>query len=327
MTADLSGNERYRERKSALCLYAQLLLGMTLYARFRGAGALWLSVLLTAPFLCLIFFLIRGSRRAPSRLLSLAALMDALTAYTLLCGLCRLLLADLPPWAAAGAVTAFALLCVGAEERALDIMSRPAAWLIAIPLAACAVGCLPQGSVGRLFPLLGRGPAAVGLGGIWLTGCLTPAAAAAEGKKPGLPSLLTALLLSVATAALFSFLQPPFSPYPPASWPSWPALPARFSLPAALWTPAMSALMLLLFYAHLSGLQTAGALLARRDGKNRRFILWAAALLMFPAGALREAAFERLLFWTFPVRSAVILLSLIRMRLKKAPRPKEEQHA
>jgi len=328
MTADtVREKAQDQEKRAALCLYAQLLSGITLYACFRGSGALWLSVLLTGPFLVLLRLLRKGAPGNPSRLLALPFLVDSLAAYALLCGLIRLLLTDLPAWAAAGIVTAFFLLCAGKEDRALTIMSRPAAWLIALPLFCCALGCLPQGSLGRLFPLLGKGPAAAGMGGIWLAGCLSPAAAPAETEKPGLLPALTAWLLAIATAALLAFLQPPFSPNPPASWAACLSLPSRLSLPAALWAPTMAALILLLFYAHASALHTAGMILSPGNPKNRRFLLIAAALLMLPAGALREETFEQALLWALPFRLIVTLAALILERMKKYAPSKEGKNA
>lgn len=329
MTPDRAG-------RFSLCLYAQLLAGITILGCRFGGQTLWLSALLTIPFLWLIHALNRKTQGPAPRLLAAAALLDALAAYALLCRLCQFLLTDLPPAAVAALIAGFSLLCGAAEDRAVTVLSRPVILLTALPLLFAALLALPQGSVGRLFPLLGKGLPAVGAGGLWLLGCLSPAclcratprADGLAGKTPLRP-LIVAALLAAATAALFSWLLPDSAQAAASAWVDRLTLPARFSLPAAAWPLLMAALILLLFYAHLSSLHAACLILlpGNRRAARRRFAYAALALLLLLLGALKDAAAERALLAALPFRSVPALAALILWRVKKAPPDKEATHA
>ena len=331
MTPDRAG-------RFSLCLYAQLLAGVTMLGCRFGGQTLWLSALLTVPFLLLVHALNRRAQGPAPRLLAAAALLDALAAYVPLCRLCQFLLTDLPPAAVAALITGFSLLCGTAEDRAVTVLARPTALLTALPLLFAALLALPQGSVGRLFPLLGKGLPAIGADGLWLLGCLSPAclckatatprADGLAGKTPLRP-LIAAALSAAATAALFSWLLPDSAQTAASAWVDRLTLPARFSLPAAAWPLLMAALILLFFYAHLSALHAACLILLPGDRRaaRRRFLYAALALLLLPMGALKDAAAERALFAALPLRAVPALAALILWRVKKTPPEKEAPHA
>ncbi len=325
-------NDRAREAqtlcglRAGIALYGQILAGLSLFGTAYAGSPAWLCVLGTAPYLFLCRFLSRREAalgKVSQLAAAAAALLDALAVCVPLCSLCQKLLSGLHPWAAAAIPVGFAVFAAGGKNRALGILSRPAAWFIFLPLLLCAAALLGQTSVSRLFPLLGRGIGSIGIGAAWMCGCVSCACLPMEppvrGSRRPLAPLLAGLLLGAATAAFHALLLP----YAALTRPSSPAekltLLNRFFAPAWAWPLLIFALILLLFFALSSALDTAVGMLCAAGGQpqNARLFSILFALFLLPAGAAQSRALLRILIWALPARALLTAGLLLCLNLKK----------
>lgn len=313
--------------RAGIGLYGQMLTGLCLFlTKYAGTPA-WLAVGLAGPFLLLCRFLGKRARPLRGRLRFLAAAgvawLDALAAYTLLCALCVSLLPDLHPFLPAALTGAFAVYGVSGRDRAVTALSRPLAALMLLALVFAALTALPQGRIGRLFPLLGEGADRVALGAVWTWGCAATACfprllrREEDALSPsGLP-LGAALLAAVLTALLHALLLPFPALVRPALAVDRLALLREASPPAAAWSLLTAALLLLLFYAVLSSLKMACRCIAGAGGGGG----WGAAvlltLLMLPVGASQNQGVLRLLILALPLRAGIVLCLLVSLLGKR----------
>ncbi len=315
--------------RAGIALLGQILTGLCLFVLPYAGSPAWLCVLGTAPYLFLCrFFSRRAADGGKISLLfaALAAFLDALAAYVPLSALCQALLTDLHPWAAAALPALFAAGAAGGRERTLAVLSRPAALMILLPLLYCVFAALPQIRIGRLFPLLGKGMGAIGVGAVWMWGCVSCAClpgarrqtSRQEPRRPLLP-LLAALLLGAGAAALYALLLPYGALIRPASLADRLTALRRFASPTWGWPLMTGALILLLFYALASALDTAaGMLSAARERKGSGRLLTALlALALLPIGAAQSRTILRLLIWILPARAALTMGLWMALCLKK----------
>ena len=315
--------------RAGIALYGQALCGLCLFLTEYALSPAWLCMLIALPFFLLCRFLAARAVSRPGRTAlltaALIAFFDALAAYAALCALCQTLLPALPSWLAAALPALFAAWAARGDGRALTILSRPAALLIACPLLYCALAALPQADVGRLFPLLGRGADALGLGALWACGCAAGATLhfcfprpGPDAPQPPLFPAAAAWMLAVATAALRAALMP----YPALAQGMTQTdkllLIGRFSSPAAGWPLMMAALLTLLLYALVSALNAAAARLTAAAKRPAPGFLLCALLMGFllPAGAHPTRIVTRILTLLLPFRAALTLGILAALFIK-----------
>ena len=315
--------------RAGIGLYGQTLTGLCLFlTEYIGASA-WLAVGLAGPFLLLCRCLAKRGRplKGKARFLAAAgtAWLDALAAYTLLCALCVSLLPDLHPFLPAALTGVFAVAGLSERDRAVTALGRPLAALILLAVFLSALTALPQGRIGRLFPLLGKGADRLAAGALWTWGCGATACFPWLLKReedrdapspPGLP-LAAALLAAVLTALVHALLLP----FPALTRPAWAVdrlvLLREASPPAAMWPLLTAALLLLLFYTLLSSLKTACRCIAGAGARGGRGTAALLTLLMLPVGASQDREAIRLLILALPLRAVAALCLLLSLRGKR----------
>lgn len=338
MTAEiLREDARERSLRAGIGLYGQVLIGFCLFlAEYAGTPA-WLSILGAFPFLWLCLFLASRARpMGPVARLTAAAVfwLDALAAYLTLCALCMALLPDHSPWLLSILLAAFAAGTGRETGGTVSVLSRPAALVIFLPLVYCAAAALPEGSLGRLFPLLGEGPERIALGAAWACGCVSSACFPWLHEKDGLrrPPRLpvgAALLLGGLTGLFFAYLLP----YPMLSRPALFArrlmLAEQFSSSAAIWPLLTAVLLFLLLYALVSSLRAGAGCVAavRGRGKAAPGIEALMLLPMLPMGAAQSRIAQEVLLILLPARALLTLLLLLFLQRKKAPGKGAAPHA
>lgn len=315
--------------RAGIALYGQALCGLCLFLTEYALSPAWLCLLAALPFFLLCRWL--AARAAcPGRTALLTAglvfFLDALAAYAVLCALFRSLLPALPSWLTAALPVLFAAWAARGDGRALTVLSRPAALLIACPLLYCALAAAPQTDIGRLFPLLGRNAETLGGGALWACGCAAGAALhfgvfrpAAGAVRPPLAPAAAAWTLAAATAVLRAALMPYSALAQSMTQTDKLLLIGRFSSPAAGWPLLMAALMTLLLYTWTSALNAAAARLAAAGGRPAPGFFTCAALgaLMLPLGAHPTRAVMRIVTLILPLRAALTLGLLTALFIRK----------
>ena len=333
---------------AGLCVYSQIVIGAALYLYDHVSTPGYLSVLLTAPFLLLLYggmlFLARRVRPEQGLLLSavgsaaaapiclllcLGALLDALAAGVMLCAMIGDVLPQMNVLRLALAAAAVIALAIGGEdEYDLPRRSRFLRWGLALVLIFCACTALPYGNPGHLFPLLSKGPGSVFEGALWMCGCAAGACcplalpqkaeslrALTAHPQRGLRELLTALLFGALTVFFAAYLLPFYALARPETL-GWRALLyAEISSSLTGWSLLLCAQMFLMLFSLATGVTRAAALLSRAAGKKKSppWLLAALLLLLMGAAGLNPPGFSAFLLAALPWRAVLALLALAAM--------------
>ena len=357
------GTERAQRRQAitldesllgGLTMYAQLLVGLALYAYDHIGTPGSLSLLLTLPYLLVtLLWARRLAKRAPGAgLLSLAsgwmkrslasfllpaALMDAVLLFYGLCAMIADAMTDVPPAFAALAVAAFAALSLFRQgDQALGRLARLLLPVILGLLLYCAAAALPHGKAAHFFPLLGPGPARILEGALWLcgavSGCVWPlvtnktsgAPDALLRPNPPLRPALLSLAAGILTMLLAVWLMPAYALARPYTT-GWRMLLVTHMTPStAAWSMEFIGLTLLLLLGLCECLSRAGRMLLIIGNRRSAPLLpLALSLFLLPFGAGKNAAFEQTLISLAPWRAvipplALAVLSLVSRNKKKA---------
>lgn len=325
-------------------LYAQLAVGLAVFLYDRVSTPGYWSLLLTAPYLALIWALARQAKkrleagpaavslgRGLSMALALLCLLDAQLVFYALCAVAADVLPDLPPLSAPLALALTMGLCLSdARSRcALPRMARLIRWIAAGALGFCMLCALPCGKAAHFFPLLGRGLDTVGRGALWMCGAcagcvwswLLPAE---EGPAPGktlLFPLAYGLLAGVATMLVSVWLMPFFFMARPetAGWRLLALTNMTPSVPA--WSLNVLGLAAVLLPALCASLSQASDLLGRFCVRSRPSPVLAFMLpcLLIPASALPGAleTLVRIAPWRAAATPAALLLLIAGVHLKR----------
>lgn len=330
---------RDKSSLNALCVYAQLSIGFSLYLYGAVSTPGYLSTLLTVPVLFLFFlpgwFLARRKKAGLSVTVSAAGeggarifflcffllhLMDSHLAFFTLCAVVRDVM---PDFGRAAVALAAALCCTlgGGEEDGLYRLSRPLKWLIGALLLYCAIISVPHGSAAHFFPLLGYGPASILRGALWMSGAAASAvwplldrqdAEPPRGFFSALRSPLSALAFGIITYLASVWLMPVYVMQRPESlgWRMLLMVHMTPSVPA--WSLEVIGLMLLLLAAIMYSTSQAAKALARSGGKQKtpRYLTAALLFLLVPACVIDPDAMQDLLAAAAPWRAAAYLVLL-----------------
>ncbi len=345
---------RDKSSLNALSVYAQLCIGFSLYLYGHVSTPGYLSTLLTAPVLLLLFlpgwFLARRKKAGLSVMASAAGdrgtkvfflcffllhLLDAQLAFFTLCAMVRDVMPDFGRSAVALSTALFCALS-GGEDESLYRLSRPLKWLIFALLLYCVIISIPHGSAAHFFPLLGYGPASILRGALWMSGGLAsavwPLLDREEAEQPrGFFSVLrfplTALGLGVVTYLASVWLMPVYVMQRPESlgWRMLLMVHMTPSVPA--WSLEMIGLLLLLLAAVTYSTAQAALALARSGGKQKapRILTVALFFVLVPACVIDPDGMQEMLSAVAPWRAAVyfailsvlFLCSLIRNKKKE----------
>lgn len=314
---------------SALHLYAQVSVGLSLYLYGEVSAPSWLSVLLAAPALALLAVLLhRGAaRKGPglSWLPGIAFLLDTLYAFFALCSLLR----DLSTGLDVRVVSPlYALLLGGAlfcvpDRDALPRLGKMLLPLLLPLLIFCLSCALGRGRADRFFPLLGFGPLPILNGTMWVLGAsataLTPLLSPAQSPKKALPRLLLALLFASVTAAAAAWLLPARALSAPrtAGWRLM--LIAHLTPSVPCWSAQAAALLLLLMLSVCTGARQGMSMLAGSIKKTRTASILSALFLLMTALILsaREEEIRALLMCIGPWRIVPVPAAGIAMCLRR----------
>ena len=349
----------FRDKNSlnALSVFAQLCVGFSLYLYGRVSTPGYLSVLLSAPVVPLLFlpgwFLSRRKKPGLSVLASAAGkkgakvyflcffalhLLDAQLAFFALCAVVKDVMPDFSPTFAALAAAVFCFLG-GDIRESLPRLARFLKWLIGLMLFYCLAIAVPYGRIAHFFPLLGYGPASILQGALWISGasasCVWPLLARAEDDQPAgffpvLLSPLAAVGWGTVTYLAAVWLMPVYAMQRPQSlgWRMLLLVHMTPSVPA--WSMAVIGLTLLLLTALSYSVSQAAFALSQFGGsqKTPRFLYAALFMLPIPAcvldpdaaqAALAAAASWRSLAY-FTLLCLLCLRCAIRNRKKRSGR-------
>ena len=341
---------------NALSVYAQLCVGFSLFLYGQVSTPGYLSALLTAPVLLLLFlparFLARRKKPGISVTVSAAGangskvfflcysllhLLDAQLAFFTLCAVVRDVMPDFERTAAA---LASALFCAlgGGEDEGLSRLSRPLKWLIGALLLYCVVIAVPHGRAAHFFPLLGYGPASILGGTLWISGAVASAVwplLTREDTEPPQRFFLTlrapllALALGIITYLASVWLMPVYVMQRPESlgWRMLLLVHMTPSVPA--WSMEVIGLTLLLLAASAYSAAQAAKALSQFGGKQKtpRFLTAALLFLLVPACIMNPDGAQKMLTAAAPWRAAVSLLLLILLCLCSLIRNGKKAHA
>ncbi|MBR6184782.1 MAG: hypothetical protein IKQ41_00805 [Clostridia bacterium] len=174
---------------AALGVFAQMLIGMSLYLYANVGTPGYLSILLTAPYAFALLAsakalakrgiaraALAGERKTAARVLCLLfAVLIWADALLLLISLCAMFREFMPRECLAGLMAAVAITAadgVRTGKRGLPHLARFLVWVIFALLFFCAASAYPHGRIDHVFPLLGHGAKSVFLGGAWMCGCV-----------------------------------------------------------------------------------------------------------------------------------------------------------
>ena len=344
---------------NALSVYAQLCIGFSLYLYSRVSTPGYLSLLLAAPGLPLLFlpgwFLSKRKKPGLSVLQSAAGkegakvfflcfsalhLLDAQLAFFALCAVVKDVMPDFSPTTAALAAAVFCFLGGDSREN-LPRLARFLKWMIGLMLLFCLAVAVPYGRTAHFFPLLGYGTASILQGALWISGALSssvwPLLARGDDDQPAgfLPALLpslTAVGLGIVTYLASVWLMPVYAMQRPQSlgWRMLLLVHMTPSVPA--WSMAVIGLTLLLLLALSYSVSQAAIALSEFGGtqKTPRFLYATVFLLLIPACVLDPDAAQAALaaaspFRTFAYFALLCLLCLCcAIRSRKERRGREE---
>ena len=347
---------RDKSALNALSVYAQLYIGFSLYLYGQASTPGYLSTLLTAPVLLLLFlpawFLARRKQPGLSVTESAAGeasakpfflcffllhLMDAQLAFFALCAVVRDVMPDFERTAVALAAAFFCALG-GGEDEGLNRLSRPLKWVIGALLLYCAVIAGPHGSAAHFFPLLGWGPASILRGTLWISGGVASAVWPLLNREDDDPprgffSVLRAPLMALAfgvfTYLASVWLMPVYVMQRPESlgWRMLLLVHMTPSVPA--WSMEVIGLLLLLLTATAYSVSQAAKALSRFGGKQKtpRFLTAALLFLLVPACVIDPDGMQELLAAAAPWRTAACFLLLILLCLCSLIRSKRKAEA
>ena len=338
---------------NGLSVYAQLCIGFSLYLYGQVSTPGYLSTLLTVPALLLLFlpgWFLAGRKKAGKPVMVSAAgtggarlfflcffllhLIDAQLAFFTLCAVARDVMPDFERTAVALAAALFCALG-GAEDEALNRLSRPLIWLVGALLLYCVIISIPHGSAAHFFPLLGYGPASILRGALWMSGAAASAVWPmltrddrddARGLFSAFRFPLAAIGLGVFTYLVSVWLMPVYVMQRPESlgWRMLLMVHMTPSVPA--WSMEVIGLMLLLPAASTYSASQAAKALSQFSGnqKTPRFLHAALLLLLVPACVIDPDSVQEILAAAAPWRAAayfvllgmLCLCSLIRNKKK-----------
>ena len=350
---------RDKSALNALSVYAQVCIGFSLYLYEAVSTPGYLSTLLAAAALPLLFlpcWLLTRKKKAGLSVTASAAgargakvfflclfllhLLDAQLAFFTLCAVVRDVMPDFGRAAVALAAALFCALGVG-EDEGLDRLSRPLKWLIFALLIYCVIISVPHGSAAHFFPLLGYGPASVLRGALWMTGGLAstvwPMLSSGDHERPSgfffaLRAPLAAVGLGVFTYLVSVWLMPVYVMQRPESlgWRMLLMVHMTPSVPA--WSMEVIGLLFLLLAAVTYSASQAALALAQSGGKQKtpRYLTAALLILLVPACVMDTDAAREILTAAAPWRAAAsfVLLGFLRLcslirNKKKADAPED----
>ena len=338
---------------NALSVYAQLCIGFSLYLYGQVSTPGYLSTLLAALVLPLLFlpgrFLARRKKPGLSVTVSAAGtggarifflcfflvhLMDAQLAFFTLCAVVRDVMPDFERTAVALAAALFCALG-GGEDENLSRLSRPLKGLIGALLLYCVMIAVPHGSAAHFFPLLGYGPASILRGTLWISGGLASAVwpmLTREDTEPprrffsALRAPLLALVLGIITYLASVWLMPVYVMQRPESlgWRMLLLVHMTPSVPA--WSMEVIGLTLLLLTATAYSVSQAAKALSCFGGKQKtpRFLTAALLFLLVPVCVIDPDGMQEMLAAAAPWRAAVSFMLLVLLCLCSLIRNKKE---
>jgi len=307
---------------SALNLYAQAAVGLSLYLYGSVSTPGYLSVFLSVPVPVLLVLLAEraaGMGPLPRALCLLPAavcLMDAQLAFFALCAVLADVMPDLNlPLAAAAYTAALGAGLGGASPYALPRLARLMVFLLIPPALFCGACALGHGNASHFFPLLGYGPESILRGGVWMSGAAASACcphllpgSAKLPPRAALTPLLLALLMGALTAAVSAWLMPVYALSGQRTL-GWRMLLVAHMTPSVpCWSLAVAGVLMLLLLSVCAGVRRAAAFLGGFFGKKSD-PGWAAAalmLLLLPAGALQTAPIRDFLIQAAPWRTVLM---------------------
>lgn len=348
---------RDQYKLSALCLCANLWSGYALYVIDHvSTPGYWAMLLLIFPlmlFYVLSLIIARAAKEGsaltsllPSclgRILEIAlALSLILDAQLILCSAVSLLGEMLPTLRRWVITPLFVAVCASTLVRNKPFALIRLAGLVFFPLLAVlftsSAPAVTQGSFNHFFPLFGQGFPSVLKGTLWLCGnagivclpLLMPGEQDAlqrmrQKKKlrgPGL--MLLGFLFSVLTAALYTYLMPPYALARQASVGSRLLLPVQISSSIPGWTLFVCSQILLMMVAYTGFISRCGTFLwggCTQEKHCPDWLLLLLFLLTLPIAMLYshhlQALLIRLAPWRILPYGVAILSGLIGVILQK----------
>ena len=339
-------------------VYAQLYIGMALYLYAHVSTAGYLSILLTAPYLLLIWGLAlfvskrtgpegigailgAGAAKAFYLLAALVYFLDAQLIFYALCAILRDVMPGQPPvFLAVCAALAVPLGLACNQESVPARVFRPMKWVIAGLLLYCAATSLPYGNAAYFFPLLGAGSESILTGGAWMCGAVSagvfPLLTVRNEESHGLIQekkgillgpLLFALGAAVVTYGLSVWLSPFYTLARPEDLGWRLLLPVHMTPSVPAWSMMVLGLLLLFLLALSNCVSQASRLLARCAGKKEppTLLYFLLPMALVPAGVLATEPIQDFLADIAPGRALLVLATLAvlaaacLLKKKKAP--------
>ncbi len=347
---------------AAMSVFAQLWISFALYLYGHVSTPGAFSLLLTLPYLLLIWFmgrfLARGAKQGEDAVASavgnkaakafyfLFSLLHFMDAQLTLYAFCAVAGDVMPGHSALSTTLAVALLCFAALDRdpenVLPRLARLLKWAVGALLLYCALIALPYGKTAHFFPLLGFGPSTIGKGAFWLCGAVSggvwPLILPQSGEiqrlmaqKPRicLKPWLISVGAGLAMYGLSVWLLPVYAMARPQSL-GWRMLAVTHMTPSVpAWSMEVMGLFLLLLLSLAHSVFLSAKLIERGAGKKKRirFLPLLLLLLLCPASILKLPSINLFLVSAAPLRGVAALGLLAALCLCSLMKRKKESAA